>query len=346
MNMLHTLQRAGLAASVLGAATLAAQAQLDDEIGVSRNRLSIAGRFAFNISMRVSSGATPPNAPPIFDDGYVCTDSSGSAGGKTWYWGYERDNQLVGGNLEFHAANSPRDGTSGEFQDDPNAGFEITYGRELGRLHLSERVPLIWGVSCGFSSVDLQLAGTDRVSGNVTRTTYRYPVGSIVVPLAPYYGSYFGPGPLLGTALGPSGDTAVLPAVSDLTANISALVYGLKVGPFVELPLGKRLVVSLGGGLAAMNADADFSYTETVAYPSDPGAVPPPPWSAKASASKWMVGFYGSASLAFALTDTTSVFLGGQYHHLGDVSLSAGTKSATLGLNQVMEFTGGLRFTF
>jgi opacity protein-like surface antigen len=346
MNILRTLPRAGLVASVLGAAALAAQAQLDDEIGVSRNRVNIAARFAFNISARVTSGPTPPNVPPIFDDGYVRTDSSGNVGGKTWYWGYDHDNQLVNGNLEFHAANSPRDGTSERFKDDPHAGFEITYGRELGRLKLSKHIPLIWGVSGGFSSLDLELGDENRISGNVIRTAYRYPVGNIIVPLAPYYGSFYRPGPLLGTTLGPSGDTAVLSAVSEMAVNMSGLLYGLKVGPFVEVPLGKRLTLALAGGLAALNADMELSYTETVTFPSDPASSPPPVRSAKASHGKWMAGFYGNASLAFALTDNTSIFLGGAYHHLGDMSVSAGPKSATVGLGQVLELTGGLRFTF
>jgi len=340
------LQRAGWAAFLLGAAAWAAEAQLGEEIEVSRNRVNFSARFAFNVSARVTSGPTSPNVPPIFDDGYVRTDASGNFGGKTWYWGYDHKDQLVNGNLEFHAANSPRDGTSEQFADDPHAGFEISYGRELGRIALSKHVPLIWGVSGSFSSLDLELRHEDQVPGSVTRTTYRYPVGNIVVPLAPYQGSFYGPGPLLSTTLGPSGDTKVLPAVSDLAVSISGLVYGLKVGPFAEVPLSKRLTIALGGGLAALNSDVKLSYTETVTLPSDPDKSPPPVRSASASHGKWMVGFYGNASLAFALTDNSSVFLGGQYHHLDDLNLRAGTKSAVIGLGQVLEVTGGLRFTF
>lgn len=197
--------------------------------------------------------------------------------------------------------------------------------------------------------MDLEFGHESQISGNVTRTIYRYPVGNIIVPLAPYHGTFSGPGPLLLGATPPSsGATPPLLAVSDMAVNISGLLYGLKVGPFVEVPLGKRLTLSLAGGLAALNADLELSYTETVTFPSpsDRDATPPPVRSVKASHSKWMLGFYGNASLAFALTDNTSVFLGGAYHHLGDMSLSAGTKSATVGLGQVLELTGGLRFTF
>jgi hypothetical protein len=38
-----------------------------------------------------------------YDDGYVYVDSSGNAGGYTWYWGYQSSSQIQNGYIMFHS---------------------------------------------------------------------------------------------------------------------------------------------------------------------------------------------------------------------------------------------------
>ena len=73
-----------------------------------------------------------------YDDGFIWVDSSGNAGGSTWYWGYDHSSQNLGGFLQFH----------------------------------------------------YQLSPTELL-------TDTYDLGGIMAPLAPYSGTFEGPGPVI-----------------------------------------------------------------------------------------------------------------------------------------------------
>lgn len=337
------LQPACVAVCILGVAS-AASADTADELGLDRNRLSIGARFGFNISAKVSNLPVAASAAPNYDDGFVRTDISGNAGGKTTYWGYDQAGQLVGTDLELHSAPSPRDGTDNTLKDDPHAGFEITYGRELTRFTLGKGREVAVGVELGFGSMDLNFSGSDAITGNVLRTTDRYSVTGIVPPLPPYAGTYAGPGPLIDAAPN-SSSTAVAAVTSTMSSKVDALVYGLKLGPFMEVPIiKKRLALQLSAGVAAVNAEGDFAYNETFSVAAAGG--PPQARIDKFSGSAWLIGFYGNCNLAFSLNDTMSVFAGGQYQNLGDMTIEGGGKAATINMGQDLEGVIGLRFTF
>ncbi len=335
------LQPACVAACILGMA--GASTAKADELGLDRNRLTLGARFGFNLSAKVSNLAVAASTAPNYDDGFVRTDISGNAGGKTTYWGYNQADQLAGTDLELHSAPSPRDGTDKTLKDDPHAGFEITYGRELARFTLGKGREVAVGIEAGFGSMDLNFSGGDTLTGNVLRTTDRYGVAGIVPPLPPYAGTFQGPGPLIDAAPN-SSSTAVVAVTSAMTSKVDALVYGLKVGPFMEVPIIKRLTLQLSAGVAAVNAEGDFAFNETLSAAVAGG--PPQARIAKFSSSAWLIGFYGNCNLAFAINDTMSVFAGGQYQNLGDMTIQGGGKAATINLGQDIEGVVGLRFTF
>lgn len=327
-----------------GAAALSGHAQ-DDDITLDRNRVWVNARFAFNISAEFRTVSAPaPSVAPSYDDGYVLPDISGSQDGKTWYWGYNQANQVVGDSLSMHlATGSPRVGFSETKGGDVQAGFDIVYGRVLGFFNLSEKRKAAWGVLGGFGSLDVNLDTTSTVTGTMARSAYRYSLGGILPPLAPYAGTYGGPGPVIDTAVTPVG-SAVVPATSTLYSRIDAMALGFKLGPFVELPISSRFSVDVSAGVAAVDTLTTYEYQETITIQGMGG--PPPVRSEELNHDEWLIGFFANASLSYALNYNLTVFAGVQYQYLGDVTVTGGGKEATLRMGQVIEATAGLRLSF
>src|SRR5436190_17264130 len=76
------------------------------------NRISLGARFGMNFkgdfhnNAGVNPGPAAAGADHRYNDGYVLVDSSGNAGGMTWYWGYQNASQVVGDSMQFHAVDS------------------------------------------------------------------------------------------------------------------------------------------------------------------------------------------------------------------------------------------------
>lgn len=344
---------AGLVLCALGATFGSGHAQ-DDDITLDRNRLWVNARFAFNVSARIRTLSPPPPAtPPLYDDGFVLPDSSGSTDGLTWYWRYDQPNQIdaAGTTLSLHrATGSPRTGTTETLEGDPHAGFELLYGHVLGFFNLSKTRQAAWGIAGGFSALDVNLERTSDVAGTVSRQTYAYSLGGTVVPTAPYSGTFSGPGPVLGTA----GSPLVVPvpagpvnvaATSTQTSQIDALALGVKLGPFVELPISRRLSINVGAGLAAVDVLNTFSFNETIRLTGASGG-PPSPRNEEYRHDEWLLGFYAQATISYAINYSLGVFAGIQYQNLGEATVTGGGKEAALDLGQAYELILGIRASF
>ena len=325
---------------------------LAQEVGATPNRFTVSTRFSIGIKTEIRHGQ--PIAPP-FDDGLLAQDVSGSTT-TTWNWGYDVVNQVNSGagNIDLHSTPRPflRDNSTERFTDDPQAGFELGYGRELGSLKLSGNRKLIWGLEGAFGSLDINQKRESTLTGTVARNTSSYSYGALVpgstLPPAGYRGSFAGPGALLSyhdpTTPAPVSAPATL--TSSLSAKVDGLVYGLRMGPFLEAPLFERVSLQIGGGLAAVNADAEFSYTEAFSLAAGATGGPPGTRIGKGSRSEWLLGVYANASLAVAITRNVSLVVGAQFQNLENLTIAAGDKSATLRLGQTIEILGGLRFSF
>ncbi len=334
---------AGLALGLLGAATLAhAQTDLDD-LSLSKNRVRISARFGFDVSGQIKNLPPSGGVAGSYDDGYVHPDISGS-GKTTWNWGYANASQVVGDTLHFdRVAGSPRDGTTDSLSKTPTPGFEILYGRELTRLRLSENRSAVIGAEFGFGTMDYNLSGGSTMSGSVTQTTDIYSLNGITPPLAPYSGTYSGPGPLLNQLPASSGSTQ-LAASSGISERVRSLVYGFKLGPYAEVPIYKRLSLELGAGAAAVIANTELSYTETVNVPA--GVNTMLLRSKTINHSDYLFGFYGTGSLAYEVGNDIRIFVGGQYQHLGNATVTGGSKEATLKLGGTLEAVVGISIGF
>lgn len=321
-----------------------AQLEFDEsELALDRNRLSVGGRFSFGVTARVSNVSPAPPTAPEYHNGFVRTDVSGNAGGQTWYWGYSEATQIVGDTLNLSTAvESPSDGTVGEADGDFQGGFEVMYGRELGRVHLGKR-QAPWGVEAGVTSLNTLLKTSDTYAGQVRVITDRYSLGGIVPPEAPYAGTFEGPGPLINATPFAQAE-ADAAGVAEVRTQIETLLVGLKVGPFIEIPIVPKLHFNLSAGGALLVAISDFSFNESVSVSGLPaGALS---HSGEDSNTQFVPGAYVQGSFSYNLSDFLGVYLGGQYQYVSDVTFDTGGKEATVDFTSAFELVFGLRTTF
>jgi hypothetical protein len=351
MNSHLTARSLSVTPWLLGAASLCAQeiAPFDfDDPTIPRNRLAVGVKFAFGISAELKNVSYPGTAAPDYDDGYVRTDISGNAGGKTWYWGYAADSQVDVANdslLMHTVSSSPRDGRSLNLDDEIMPGVELTYGRVLKLWPRKNERATVLGAEAAISALDVRFATSDTLQGDMTRTTSAFALDGVIPPGAPYNGTFNGPGPL--TSATPFSVTSeTLAGLSAVDTEVRAHVYGLRLGPFLELPLGGRFSFQFGAGVALMYANTTLEFTETLSFENPVPGQPPASREESFSEGEFLVGFYGRALAGYDFNPGLRLFLGAEYLYLGETSVSGGGKEATLKLESALQGVVGLQLLF
>ena len=312
------------------------------------NRLTVNGRYSVNVQASFTSSTPAPNiglpGQRFYNDGFVGTDISGNAGGKTWNWGYNDAAQMpVAGTLNFHTSTSPTDGTTRNSGDGGLPGLEVRYGRVLGQFELGG-LKVNWGVLGGLSYADLHLRDNGTQSGAITGITDSYAVGA-GTPLAPYPGAGFaGPGPLIPVT--PAGRTAFAGTATSAVRNeVDGGIYAFTLGPFFEIPLGNKWQVDLGVGGVAAAARRRYSFAENTTITA-PVGVPAVTRAGEVDSTDWLFGVGVRLGVGYNFTEMLMLELGIDYQHLGTTSQGVNGKTARLNLENVVSFTGGLRWRF
>jgi hypothetical protein len=330
------------AAVALAVAPLAARAQATDE--AEWNHFGVDFRLGLNIKAKFSNigAATSQPAPPTgggvdhtYTDGFVRVDSSGDHGGLTWNWAYQNASQAPGNDtLLMHTAST--DGATSGGNDNPRLGFEADYARDLAHFGWGR-----WGIKLTFGYTDLNIRDSQPLNANVSLITDAYALGGVSPPLAPYTGSFSGPGPVIGDT--PTRTTTMVPGGALITGSrqMDAILYDLRLGPYFELPLVDQLTCQVGGGLAVGLVDSTFSFSDTTTTVA--GAVPAAGGNQQTDA---MVGFYAEAGLAYQIMPEASLFTGAQLQCLGEFNQSAAGREAQLDLRRSIFFVLGVQWHF
>lgn len=121
-----------------------------------------------------------------------------------------------------------------------------------------------------------------------------------------------------------------------------AQLFGLRLGPYIELPLSSRLALDLSGGLALGLVNSDYTFSETLTI-AQVGTLNS---QGSASESELVVGAFASMELWFALSRDWSAFAGVQYQYFGSSTITAQGKNATLDLGESIFVTLGLGYAF
>ena len=288
------------------------------------NQIGLSYRMGLNITIDFKKlGGFPPVSDPgpasgstynrSYDHGsYNRVDISTNAGGLTWYWGYQSASQVQGNSLVMESSSSPANGVSGGNQNDPQHGLELSYRHQFYR---AEHYRLGLEAAFGWTTVDVSDHSTVKTTVNRITDSFTVPGDVFVLPAAPYYGTFEGPGALIGAA--PDRTTTVVSKDAIVTGvrQLNSDVFTLRLGPYIEVPLVERLSFLLSGGLTLAAADTKFSYQETVSI-ADAGLVSQPR-SSSGSQTDWLVGGYVGGALSYAVTKEVSVFGGAQYQAAG-----------------------------
>lgn len=307
----------------------------------SVNRVNLSARFLFNVSAEFAHRATPADPGPaidmrgidrLYDNGHVRVDDSGNAGGRTWNWAYDDPASLEGTVLHLHSVRSPADGLTQREKDDPQYGFEMTYDRVLTRFPLGNAGTVHAGLRGAFGTTFLDIRHRATVRGVTTGVRDSYDLSGLpLIPNAPYRGSAPAPGgplPLLIPDAPFDRQTVETPATATQRLQIEGELYGFKLGPFFEIPLGRSATFQLQGGLLAILADTDFGFSESLGT----GAGT----TFRTGETDWSWGGFVEGQFGIALTDRWTAFAGAGWQGSGSQSLTAGPTTATLRLGNVV----------
>jgi hypothetical protein len=299
------------------------------------NRFFFGPRFGLNFKADFHSDASYFNGvnPGLgtYNDGYVLGDSRGNAGGLTWNWGYHNSSQVAGDNMQFHAiqSSSPSSAT-----DNPQYGAELVYQRVISHLPSSFGC---WGLETGFGFTDLDLR--NNRNGTVPVTTDTFPLNGVLPPGAPYNGTFSGPGALLGDT--PTRDTT---GSATLTSNqkLSGQLFGIRLGPFVELNLTHQLSLDASVGLTLAPAFVDYDFSETVALAGGGTFAT----SGHSSKTKLLYGPYAGGMLRYNFNKNWGVYVGAQFQNLTDMEQSVNGHTARLDPGATVYGTAGASWSF
>ncbi len=312
-----------------------------------RQRMGLSYRMNYNISTRFGNvggfrartnpgPATGSNVDRNYDNGFNRVDVSGNAGGQTWYWGYNDASQIVGDSVVMSSRSSPGR-VSSEASDDPQHGFEVTYNLDLGGKNEWR-----WGVEAAGNYTAINISDRRTLSGPVRTISDAFALNGVVPPVAPYAGTFNGPGVVIGSTPARSVTTTSTGATITGSREIEADVFGVRAGPYFEFMFAPRLAVSLSAGLAIVEISSDFNFNENVTI----SGLGTRSRSGSASDDEVLAGGYLSGNLLCKVSDRFSLFGGVQFYSLGTHSLQAGSKTAELDLESSLGVVLGGSFSF
>ena len=143
-----------------------------------------------------------------YDDGYVRQDTGTAINGDTWYWGYDRREQIQDDTLVFHGAAGQQSSVNQSTQindeqpsdqDDENGGLYLKAVKEI-----TQRGPVSFHLFLAGSyvpfSVETEGSTLDARQQSITygvNVVDTYDLVGVIPPNPPYAGTATGPGPLL-----------------------------------------------------------------------------------------------------------------------------------------------------
>ncbi|HEV2691762.1 MAG TPA: hypothetical protein VG347_02590 [Verrucomicrobiae bacterium] len=301
------------------------------------NWFSVGPTFGLRVDARFNHLGNVNSASPgpasgggldrTYNDGFVKVDSSGNSGGQTWNWGYQNASQVQGNAIVMHTATSVN-GTLNDNQD-PQPGFDLAFGHDFGKVWGGR-----WGLQGAFDFTAVSIHNSQPLTGSSTLINDAFSLNGNAAPDAPYAGSFSGPGQLLGDS--PTRTSSTESVLITGQHTLDAQIYVLRAGPYYEFNFGQRWSGRLGGGVVLGVADMKYSFNETLNFGG--GSVVNN--SGSSEGAEVQGGAYLDAKVLYALSPTTSFFVGAQYEYLGTFSHDAGNEQAQL------DISGGVNVLF
>ena len=294
-----------------------------------------------NFSMSGNFNVTPDRAARgIYDDGYVRTDNKNDAFGQTGFWGYDNSSQLSGSTLTMHSASgfSTAEKSSGKGGAFP--GFEMGYKKDLwywGRARI--------GFDGAIGILPIRLQDKNTLTAVVTNSVFNFDTGSILVPTAPYHGSFNRDGePTISTNISPQSSIVDSSDTITGTRTVDAGVCMLRLGPSVMVGVSRNMAVSVGAGPVVGVVAGDYRYNEIIqtgfGQAHNHGSF---------GGAQLIYGGYVDASLVYHLTDDerdACIFIGARYAPMSSATFSKGGRTAHIDFSGQMFVTAGVGWPF
>jgi hypothetical protein len=323
-------------------------------------RINVSYRMGLNITadFKKLGGLAAASNPDLHTDGnfdgntvrtydqggYLGVDSTGNNHGPgyentTWYYGYSDTSANQGSALSLTSSSSPATAVSKNNAEDPQHGFEISYDRELfqkGRWRFGAEGAL------GYTRLSISDSRTLTARVNRITDTFAVPEG-VTLPPAPYQGSYTGPGAVISDQ--PSRQTTVVTSSENTIVGerkLEADVFGLRLGPYAEVPLNDKFSLLFSGGLYLAVGNSKFSFHETVTVEGAGTEV----HSGSHSDTDFLVGGYIGGNLEYALTEDIGLFVGAQFQTAGTSVNKAKGKESILNMSESLVVSIGASYSF
>lgn len=280
-----------------------------------------------------------------YDDGFVHLDSSGNNGDQTWNWGYDNDSQFDpadGGSISYNLTNSNANASATEDHGD-ESGVECFGYLDMGNV----AIPLLkesgatWGFRGGLHYARINVGNQDTLSSGTTTLTDRFNLNGTIPPLAPFSGSFNGPGPLIGD----SPDRSITSASQALVAGTRELdvhLTTLSLGTYLEIPLCRRFHVTLEGGLNAAIASGSYDYESSTTITG----LGTRQSSGTDSETTVLPGLYLGMSGIYQLNDAWAIQAAGRYQYMDNLDLESNGSGANLSFDSAFILSLGALYSF
>ncbi len=294
------------------------------------------------------TAAPAPTGPGAFSNGFVLPSVSGTNAPYTWNWGYNDASQLQGSSLVLERFDArPRVGALDGGSDavmggELRAGFEAIRFEWLGR-------EFRFGFEGGYSMGMLSASASGRAGGPASFTRGTYSLvgpggGAIIPPAAPYSGSFNGPGPLIPLQPLSLESQSSPNATSETHLGLDATLHTFRVGPYLELPLGRKWVAGFGFGYNTVLPDAELRIRETTTYPGT--TLGPTETDKTVRRSDWRPGGYAELRMQYEFNRRLAAFAAGEFQVNQDLVLGTEGRQARIRMGTVYGGSIGVRLAF
>lgn len=291
-----------------------------------------------------------------YNDGFVRTDISGSS--STWNWGYNNASQSAGTTLSFHATGTALTGQAfnrsfdTNWNDDPS-GAGAFVKLESPEMYRSGKIGFSGEFGYSFthgSSGNTGEAFQGRLQSDLRSITVtdRYDTTGVVVPVAPYAGTFNGPGPIISNrpssrTIATTGDSQQQTAItSTLRSHLTTNLHTFSFGADAHEDIGRfRLGFSTGLALNITNWDA--STHEDVRNSTTGAEIQS--WDYHHRGTDLHPGFYLEANASVPITERLSFVTSGRYDWAGSLHGNVNGSSFDLALGG-WTLTAGLSLKF
>jgi hypothetical protein len=346
-----------------------------------------------------AAGASNAIGNRSYSDGYVNEDGGTPFDGLTGNWGYMNASQVQGSTLNYHntygsSSTSTSSSSVTTFQRLESSSLRSDAGwssdlsgsgwfASLGSPAIFSRGPVSVSLELAYSYASAGAAqGTDGVfqehqesvqrstsstttttSSTTTSLTDTYSTAGLVVPGAPYAGTFAGPGPLINnipdnrsistssssSSSSTGGGTVTKVQTADFSSSVNESLdlklNTISLGPHVSWE-SHRLSVGLSAGFALNVADWNSSYREDLSVQQNGGAsqlLKSYPY--QSSGLDVLPGVYTELNANLRLTKHFSLFTGGRYDWAGTLHGDVGPSTFAFKVSG-WTLQGGLTFLF